>query len=212
MHNTMRQARFIVLVVLSLGVAGYAVIAYTVLPLGAGVHPDMRAVFESYPLGIYSHVFGSAIALVLGPFQFAAGFRSRRPLVHRWFGRLYLGVGVLVGGLAGLFMAFHAFGALPSRLGFGLLAAGWLATGLLAYRAIRASDVAAHRRWMMRNFSLTFAAVTLRLYLPAAMVSGMPFELAYPAIAWLCWVPNLVLAELLFNRTAVSPASRGRQA
>jgi uncharacterized membrane protein len=212
MHNTMRLAGYIALVVLSLGVAGYAVITYTVLPLGAGVHPDMRAVFKSHPLGIYGHVFGAAFALVLGPLQFASSLRSRLPRVHRWFGRLYLGVGVLVGGLAGLFMAFHAFGGLPSRLGFGLLAAGWLATGLLAYRAIRSRDVAAHRRWMVRNFSLTFAAVTLRLYLPAAMVSGMPFELAYPAIAWLCWVPNLVLAELLFNRTAVSPASRGRQA
>lgn len=101
-------------------------------------------------------------------------------------------------------MAFHAFGGLPSRLGFGLLAAAWLATGLLAYRAIRARDVAGHRRWMIRNFSLTFAAVTLRLYLPAAVVSGMKFEVAYPLIAWLCWVPNLLLAEFFFNRRGLS--------
>jgi hypothetical protein len=29
---------------------------------------------------------------------------------------------------------------------------------------------------------------------------------AYAAIAWLCWVPNLALAELLFNRRAPMPA------
>jgi hypothetical protein len=54
---------------------------------------------------------------------------------------------------------------------------------------------------MVRNFALAFAAVTLRLWLPAAVVSGIAFEDAYPVIAWLCWVPNLLAAELLFNRT-----------
>lgn len=180
---------------LSLGVAGYAVFAYGFLPLGSIVHPDMRATFETYSLGIYAHIFASALALALGPFQFWAGLRSRRPALHRWMGRLYLGLGVLVGGLAGLFMAWHAFGGLVSQLGFGALALAWLYTGLRAYLAIRAGDISAHRRWMVRNFALTFAAVTLRLWLPASFATGIPFELAYPAIAWLCWVPNLAWAE-----------------
>jgi len=54
---------------------------------------------------------------------------------------------------------------------------------------------------MVRNFALTFAAVTLRLWLPASIASGVPFELAYPAVAWLCWVPNLLAAELLLRQT-----------
>lgn len=53
---------------------------------------------------------------------------------------------------------------------------------------------------MVRNFALTLAAVTLRIYLPASMIAGIEFEVAYPYIAWLCWVPNLVAAELLFNK------------
>jgi hypothetical protein len=35
----------------------------------------------------------------------------------------------------------------------------------------------------------------LRLYLPASMVAGIEFSLAYAVIAWLCWVPNLVFVE-----------------
>jgi hypothetical protein len=107
----------------------------------------------------------------------------------------------LVGGLAGLFMASHAFGGLAARLGFSCLALGWLYTGSRAYLAIRAADIASHRRWMVRNFALTFAAVTLRLWLPASIVSGITFEAAYPVIAWLSWVPNLLVAEVLFNQT-----------
>lgn len=49
------------------------------------------------------------------------------------------------------------------------------------------------------------AAVTLRIYLPFGIASGMPFEEAYPAIAWLCWVPNLIVAEWLILSGTVAP-------
>jgi uncharacterized membrane protein len=195
----MRLASFVALAFLSLGVAAYAIAVYGFLPLGAVVHPEMRTTFEAHPTGIYAHIFASVVALGLGPFQFSERLRARRLALHRWSGRLYLGVGVLVGGLAGLFMAVNAFGGMAARLGFAGLALAWLYTGLRAYLAIRARDIVSHRRWMVRNFALTFAAVTLRLWLPASMASGMAFELAYPVIAWLCWVPNLLVAELLFN-------------
>jgi uncharacterized membrane protein len=199
MPKLTRRAGFVALAVLSLGVAGYAIAVYGFLPLGSVVHSDMRATFEAHRAAIYTHVFASTLALALGPFQFSASLRSR-PALHRWLGRVYLGVGVLIGGLAGLVMAAHAFGGVAGRLGFACLAIAWLYTGLRAYRAIRAGQVESHRRWMARNFALSFAAVTLRLWLPASIAAGVAFEWAYPAISWLCWVPNLLVAEALFNR------------
>jgi len=184
---------------LSFGVAAYAVYVYAVLPLGSLVHPDMGANFQAHPFGVYTHVFAASVALLIGPFQLSPAIRQRRPGVHRWLGRTYLLVGVLVGGLAGLYMAGHAFGGPVSRAGFGLLALSWLYTGLRAYLAIRRRAVDEHRRWMVRNFALAFAAVTLRLYLPASVAAGIDFAVAYPLIAWLCWVPNLVFAEWRFN-------------
>jgi uncharacterized membrane protein len=195
----MRKFGNILLFVLAFGVAGYALVAYSLIPLGALVHPDMKAVFLEYRVGILTHVFASAMALVLGPLQFSTMLRRERPRLHRWMGRIYLAVGVLAGGLAGLTMAQHAFGGTIARLGFSLLAIGWLLSGLCAFMSIRRGAVEAHRKWMIRNFSLTFAAVTLRLYLPASMVAGISFEQAYPFIAWLCWVPNILVAEWLFN-------------
>jgi uncharacterized membrane protein len=185
---------------LSLGVAGYAVVVYGFLPFGAAVHPDMRAGFEAQRGAVYTHAFAAAVALALGPFQFSARLRTRQPAVHRWLGRLYLGVGVLVGGISGLYIAYHAFGGLAARLGFGCLALAWLYTGARAYLAIRARHIAAHRRWMVRNFALAFAAVTLRLWVPASFAAGLEFAVAYAVIAWLCWVPNIAVAELWLNR------------
>lgn len=179
---------------LALGVAAYAAIGYAVLPLGALVPPELKASFGLHPVGIYTHVFTAAIALALGPFQFSAGLRERNVRMHRWLGRLYLGVGVLPGGLSGLYMSQHALGGIAAKLGFASLAACWIGTGLAAYLAVRRHDIASHRQWMIRNFALTLAAVSFRLYSPLLAVAGVPFEVAYPVVAWSCWVPNLIVA------------------
>lgn len=196
---------------LSIGVAAYAVVAYALLPLGTVLHPDIRSSFAAHRVTVvYLHVFGAALALLLGPWQFQTALRARWPRLHRWAGRVYLAAGVGVGGLSGLALAFNAYGGLASRTGFGLLAGLWLATGAMALAAILRGDVAAHRRWMVRNFALTLAAVALRLYLPAAVVGGLSLAVAYPVVAWLCWVPNLVAAELLLRRRRGATEARGR--
>jgi hypothetical protein len=96
-------------------------------------------------------------------------------------------------------MSQYAFGGPVAQLGFAVLAVLWLYTGIRAYLAIRRGVVAKHRQWMVRNFALTFAAVTLRLYLPIPLIAGLDFALAYSIIAWLCWLPNLAFAEWRYN-------------
>ena len=202
MHSVGRGLLFF----LSFGVAGYVVFAYGLMPLGSLVHSDMKSAFVSHAAGIYVHAFASIAALVLGPFQFSASLRQRYPVAHRWSGRLYLAVGVLAGGLSGLYLSQYAFGGPAARLGFATLAGLWLFTGLRAYLAVRRGAFEEHRKWMVRNFALTLAAVTLRVHLPLSMALGVEFAQAYPVIAWLCWAPNLVLAEWLFNATHSSKA------
>jgi Predicted membrane protein (DUF2306) len=53
---------------------------------------------------------------------------------------------------------------------------------------------------MIRTYSLTLAAVTLRLRMPIFITSGVDYTEAYVAVAWLCWVPNLMVAELIVHR------------
>ena len=61
---------------------------------------------------------------------------------------------------------------------------------------------------MVRSFALTFAAVTLRLYVGIATVLtqtdawSVPFGTSYAAIAWIAWVPNLAVAWWLTRRRA----------
>ncbi|OJX74397.1 MAG: hypothetical protein BGO91_02575 [Leifsonia sp. 71-9] len=104
-------------------------------------------------------------------------------------------------------MAFHAYpGTLPggqaiATSGFTLLALAWGASLIRAVLAISRGDRNAHRAWMIVNFSLTFAAVTLRLQNGVLIALGQQtFELLYPLLAYTCWVPNVLVAAATVAR------------
>jgi uncharacterized membrane protein len=177
--------------VLAIGVAGYAL---TILSIPEFRPPFARTLFETSPVDAFTHFLSGAIALVAGAFQLNAWLRTRFIGAHRWLGQLYV-IAVIAGGVTGFLMALHAFGGLASHVGFGLLAVLWMGTTLNAYRHIKQRDLIAHRTWMIRSYALTLAAVTLRLYLTPSLMLGFPMQIAYPVIAWLCWVPNLLVAE-----------------
>jgi uncharacterized membrane protein len=157
--------------------------------------PPLGERFATYLPIFLCHVAGGTLALVLGPWQFWTRLRDRSPRLHRWLGRVYLSA-ILIGGVSGLYVAVRAFGRLPTKIGFTSLAMLWLVTGVMAYARVRLGDFKAHREWMIRNYALTFAAVTLRLWLPLLMVLGVQFIVAYTIISWLSWVPNLLAVEL----------------
>ena len=163
-------------------------------------------------VGLFVHIFASAITLILGPFQFLGGLRKRRPVLHRWMGRVYL-LGVLFGGLAAFVIAPGMISGLVGEFGLLSLAILWLWTGWNAYATIRAGNVVLHREWMIRNFALTFAAATLRLWLGILIGTQVPFLQTkyagdfdalfvevYRVVMWLCWVPNLIIAEMIVQR------------
>lgn len=141
------------------------------------------------------HAGGAATALLVGAFQFLPRVRAARPWLHRGLGRIYA-AGCLVGGVSGLALAAGTSAGPVAGWGFGLLAAAWIVSTVQAWRLARARRFEAHREWMVRSFALTFAAVTLRIYVPLSPLAGVRPEEAYVAIAWLCWVPNLLVAEL----------------
>ncbi len=171
---------------------------------------QQRQTYIDHRIGISSHIIGGMIAMALGPFQFIAGLRQRWPSLHRGIGRVYLSA-CAVGGIAGLYMAYYAHGGFPAELGFGMLAVAWLTSAVMALIRIRARNIAAHREWVLRSYALTFAAVTLRIYLAVhgtlleAEVIDLPFTEMYIAVAWICWVPNLLAAECYIGFTRSRP-------
>ena len=173
------RAKWCVMTALAFIVVGYAI--------GLLLVPNLRPSFlqaraAAAPLAVFGHIGASAVALALGPFQLSTRLRSRRLDLHRWMGRAYI-VSVIVGGLSPIALATMSMGGVPAHVGFGLLGGLWVLTATIAYQRIRVYDIADHRRWMIRSYSLAFAAVTLRIYLPLAVdVMRFPFDEVYPKL------------------------------
>lgn len=115
------------------------------------------------------HALGGAIALMTGPLQFLPGFRESNWHRHRLLGWIYCGA-VLLGCCASVCIAPHAQTGWTAAWGFLTLGAAWMVTTGLAIRFILRGDALQHRRWMIRSYALTAAAITLRIYLPLVFV------------------------------------------
>ena len=213
-RRPLRAIPWVWIALTSLAIAGYSVSQYATGTLaalaedGVGLSPGYAGRPLFVQVAFYLHIGFAGVALVVGPFQFAQRLRQRVPRVHRIMGRIYL-VSVAVGGAAALVMAPYNTAGFVGFFGFGSLAVLWLFTGWRAYRSIRAGNVRSHQAWMIRNFSLTYAAVTLRLWIGVLITVqlttfGGDFDAAwsnvYAAVPFLCWIPNIVIAEIMVRR------------
>lgn len=85
------------------------------------------------------------------------------------------------------------------RVGFTTLAVVWLLTGVLAFTRARQGRFEEHSAWMMRNYSLTFAAATVRLAgLPLLILTRDPV-VAITGTFW-SWILNLVVVEWVIHQ------------
>ncbi len=206
MQRVATHTLFCLLALLCLAVALFS--ARFLLPdpiMAEGMAPHLQA----RPLVFLTHVAGGVTALALGGVQLVT-WRGPRRWWHRAAGRVYV-FACLLSAVAGLGLAMTSPSGPVAGSGFGLLAVSWFSTTAWAWRKAVTGDFARHRRWMIRSLALTFAAVTLRIMIPLSMISGLDFAVAYPAIAFLCWIPNLLLVELWLRRggwTATPSAPR----
>ncbi len=165
-----------------------------------GFMSHFAELFHQHKALFLLHIIGGAIALLVGPFQFSKKLRTRHKGVHKAVGYIYIPA-VLAGAIGGISVGFYAFGETVTQAGFITLGFIWIMTLVMAVYAIAKRDFKLHEKWMFVNFSLTFAAVTLRLELFPLM---LVFDIvtAYQIVSWLCWAPNLILGLLYKGHTA----------
>lgn len=187
-------------------IAGYAIVQYFIMDAHQAGFIQMKLMFLSklsvfWYIMLFIHIAGSAVALVIGPFTLSTKFREKNINRHQRIGKIYM-IGILLGGVSGLYLAFYATGGLVGKLGFSFLSILWLTSTYQALARVKDKKIHDHQKWMIRNYSLTFAAVTLRIWLPLfTLLFGLErFELSYAIISWVAWVPNLLIAELLIQR------------
>jgi len=150
-------------------------------------------------IGFYSHIIPGGIALLIGWIQFNERFRTKRLTWHRTIGKVYV-CAALMSSLAGVYIATYATGGIIASLGFMSLGLFWFYSTYKAYSSIRNKDLQTHQQMMIYSYAACLAAVTLRIYLPLLSFAFGDFIKAYLLVAWLSWVPNLLVAFYINKR------------
>lgn len=148
----------------------------------------------------YIHIFGGMLAIALGPLQFIKALRRKNLSLHRLLGKIYVTAILFIAAPTGLYMAFYANGGIYSSIGFILMSILWFYTTYMAIHTIRKKQVEQHVNWMVRSYAMTFAAVTLRLWVPFLSIAIEMDHLKVIIItAWISWLFNLVAAEFILK-------------
>jgi uncharacterized membrane protein len=156
--------------------------------------------FAHYPILTLVHIVPGLLFMVLGPLQFVPTIRARHLRWHRFSGRMFVISGVVIG-LSALAMSF----AMPAIGGFNQAAATTLfATFFLialckAFWHIRRREIALHREWMIRAFSVGLAVATIRpiigMFFATSRFSGLTPHEFFGVAFWIGFVLHLIAAE-----------------
>jgi uncharacterized membrane protein len=183
-------------------IGGYFLIKHAVpkLLISEAVYTDY---YWNRRYWLFAHVVTGLSALLLGPLQFVTRLRQRRPLLHRWSGRVYL-VCTLVAATTAVWLAFTAPVPQPLyAIGLYGVSGFWLVSGWQAWRAIRQRQLARHRAWMIRNYATTFFFVLFFALYDSFLGLGWPAEDWANALTWSVWLgigPPLLAVELALRR------------
>jgi uncharacterized membrane protein YozB (DUF420 family) len=144
----------------------------------------------------YSHVLIAGIILVVGLFQVYPDSHTKFKNVHRIAGYVYV-MGILFfAAPGGLVMSLFIDRGPWVLTSFLLQSVLWFYFTATAFNKIRRGDITAHQHFMWRSYALTFAAITLRIYIFFTSWSvDLSQPSSYAALAWLSWVPNLFFVE-----------------
>ena len=147
----------------------------------------------------YIHVYSSIFALMAG--FIAVFFDKSLKYLHRFSGRVYVFVTLLLSSLSGIYIGVFANGGLVAKVSFVLLGILWFYATYKSYVEIRKRNISQHKIWMWRSYALALSAITLRMWKVILVYLFHPNPMdVYQIIAWLGWVPNLLLVEYIIKK------------
>ena len=148
----------------------------------------------------YTHVYTSIFVLLAG---FLAILRKdfRLKNFHINAGKIYIFLILLFAAPSGIYMGIFANGGFLSKISFIILGSLWWFSTFKAYQLARQKKFKEHKQWMWRSFALTISALTLRIWKVIIVYLFHPNPMdVYQIIAWLGWVPNILLIEYLITK------------
>jgi hypothetical protein len=159
-----------------------------------------------------AHVVAATVVTFGGVLQLVPQLRGRAIAVHRWNGRLFLAA-VVVAGVAGLYLVWvrdATFGPV-NTVAVSLNAALDLVFAALTWRAVRAGDLAGHRRWALRTFVVVNGVFFIRVAMAgwSVFAPGVGVQAVFYFFEFASYLLPLGILEL-YLRARSSPSAVAR--
>lgn len=148
----------------------------------------------------YTHVYTGIFVLLSG---FLAILRKNFGVrdFHKNVGKIYIFLILFFAAPSGIYMGIFANGGIYSKTSFIILGCLWWFYTFNAYQLVREKKFREHQQWMWRSFALTISAITLRMWKVIIVYLFHPNPMdVYQVIAWLGWIPNILLIEYLITK------------
>lgn len=153
-----------------------------------------------YKYAFYVHVIFAILALPAGFTQFNKTILRTYPRLHKSLGYLYVGTILIFAAPSGFLIGMEANGGIVAQIAFILLAVLWFLFTFQAVLKAKNGNFKAHKSFMIRSFALTCSALTLRYWKLVLVYFFQPYPMdLYQLVAWLGWIPNLLIAEWIIN-------------
>src|SRR6267378_3964002 len=170
--------------------------------------------FAHYPILTLVHIVPGLFFMVLGPLQFSSTIRARHLQWHRISGRIFVICGVVIG-ISALVMSLGmpAIGGFNQAAATTLFASFFLFALCKAFWHIRRREIALHREWMIRGFSVGLAVATIRpvigMFFATSRLSGLTPYQFFGTAFWIGFVLHLIAAEAWIHATVPGQTTVG---
>ncbi len=188
-----------------LAAIGVAVVIRRLWLLPEGPSAGFDSGFARHPLLTRVHIVPGLLFMILGPLQFVRRLRVRYPRFHRWSGRVFMVVGLVVGVSALVMAPQLAIGGVNETAATLLFGTIFLVSLIKAYLHIRRRNVALHREWMIRAFAIGLAVATIRpivgIFFATSRITHLTPHDFFGTAFWLGFTVQSIMAEIWINYT-----------
>lgn len=170
-------------------------------------HPDFskgyligkEAIFPFFKYFLFVHIIAAPIVYISGLIQFI----FTKDKGHRLIGKIYIISVLFLAAPSGFLMSFFSIGGVFGILNFCVLSVLWFYVTYKSYKSILLGDFKLHKEFIIRSFVLANSAILLRLFSYFNNnYNLLEITNSYVVIAWLSWLPWLVVYELYLYRNA----------
>lgn len=171
-------------------------------------HPFVKGYIAGDVIGnlaFGAHIMLSVLITFGGTLQLIPQLRARTPWLHRWNGRLFLSLSIIVA-LAGFYMVWlrEPIDDVLADISISVNGVLILAFTLLAWREAAARNIVGHRRWALRALMVVNGVFFLRLIFSSWLVITQtePSAAQFYVFEWLSYLAPLAILQLYLHATS----------